>query len=246
MQNMKKQSLKYGTRIEMKTIDKVDFSAQPFKIWAGEEEFQAKSVIISTGASAKRLRLPGENKFRQRGISACATCDGGLPLFRNQRLVVVGGGDVALEEALFLSNFASEVMLLVRRNVFRASKAMQDKVQKNEKIQILRNTEALECLGEETLSSLRIKNNQTNEERILECKGLFYAIGHHPNTEFLQGQITLDEDGYIITEKGSGKTNIPGVFAAGDVQDKVYRQAITSAGSGAIAALEAERFLEGI
>jgi thioredoxin reductase (NADPH) len=160
--------------------------------------------------------------------------------------VVIGGGDVALEEALFLSNFASEVILLVRRNVFRASKTMQDKVQKNEKIQIFRNTEAIECLGEETLSSLRIKNNQTNEECILECKGLFYAIGHHPNTEFLQGQITLDEDGYIITEKGTGKTNIPGVFAAGDVQDKIYRQAITSAGSGAIAALEAERFLEGI
>jgi thioredoxin reductase (NADPH) len=203
MQNMKQQSLKYGAKIETKTIDKVDFSAQPFTLWAGEEKFQAKSVIIATGASAKRLRLPGENKFWQRGISACATCDGGLPLFRNQRLVVIGGGDVALEEALFLSNFASEVILLVRRNVFRASKAMQDKVKKNEKIQIFWNTEAKECLGEETLSSLKIKNNQTNEERILECKGLFYAIGHHPNTEFLQGQITLDEDGYIITEKGT-------------------------------------------
>jgi thioredoxin reductase (NADPH) len=245
MQQMKKQSLKYGARVEMKTIDKVDFSVQPFKLWAGEEAFQAKSVIIATGASAKRLRLPGENKFWQRGISACATCDGGLPLFRNQRLVVIGGGDVALEEALFLSNFASEVILLVRRNVFRASKTMQDKVQKNKKIQIFWNTEAIECLGEETLSSLKIKNNQTNQEHILECKGLFYAIGHHPNTEFVQEQLTLDEEGYIITEKGTGKTNIPGIFAAGDVQDKVYRQAITSAGSGAIAALEAEKFLEG-
>jgi thioredoxin reductase (NADPH) len=245
MQKMKDQSIKYGTRVETKTIDKVDFSAQPFKLWAGEEEFLAKSVIITTGASAKRLRLPGENKFRQRGVSACATCDGGLPLFRNQRLVVVGGGDVAIEEAMFLSNFGSEIVLLVRKDVFKASKAMQEKVKKNEKIQVFRNTEALECLGEETLSSLRIKNNKTGEESILECKGLFYAIGHHPNTEIFQGQIDLDTDGYIITEKGTGKTNIPLVFAAGDVQDKAYRQAITSAGSGCIAALEAERFLEG-
>jgi thioredoxin reductase (NADPH) len=152
---------------------------------------------------------------------------------------------VALEEALFLSNFGSEIVMLVRKDVFRASKAMQEKVKKNGKIRILRNTEAIECLGEETLSSLKIVNNQTKEESILECKGLFYAIGHHPNTEIFQGQIDLDSDGYIITEKGTGRTNIPGIFAAGDVQDKAYRQAITSAGSGCIAALEAERFLEG-
>jgi thioredoxin reductase (NADPH) len=170
MQRMKEQSLKYGTRIETKTIDKVDFSVQPFRLWAGGEEFQTKSVIIATGASAKRLRLPGENKFRQRGVSACATCDGGLPMFRNQRLVVVGGGDVALEEALFLSNFGSEIVLLVRRDVLRASKAMQEKVKKNQKIRILWNTEAVECLGEDTLNSVKIVNNVTKEESMLACK----------------------------------------------------------------------------
>jgi thioredoxin reductase (NADPH) len=244
MQKMKQQSLKYGTRIETKTVDKVDLSTRPFKVRAGEAEYQAKSLIIATGASAKRLRLPGENKFRQKGISACATCDGGLPIFRNQRLVVIGGGDVALEEAIFLSNFGSEIVLLVRRNTLRASKAMQEKVKKHQNITIMRNTEANECLGDTTLNALKIVNNQTGREDVLECKGLFYAIGHHPNTEIFQGQLNLDADGYIITEKGTGKTNIPGVFAAGDVQDKVYRQAITSAGSGCIAALEVERFLE--
>jgi thioredoxin reductase (NADPH) len=244
MQRMKQQSLKYGARVETKTIDKVDLSVRPFKIRAGGTEYQAKSLIIATGASAKRLRLPGENKFRQRGVSACATCDGGLPLFRNQRLVVIGGGDVALEEAMFLSNFGSEVILLVRRDEFRASKAMQEKVKKNQKITVMRNTEATECLGDTTLNALKIVNNKTGEESILECKGLFYAIGHHPNTEIFQGQLDLDADGYLITEKGTGKTNVAGVFAAGDVQDKVYRQAITSAGSGCIAALGVERFLE--
>jgi thioredoxin reductase (NADPH) len=209
MTKMKEQSIKYGARVEMKTIDKVDLSQHPFTVRAGNEEFRAKSLILATGASAKRLRLPGENKLWQRGISACAVCDGGLPLFRNQRLVIVGGGDVALEEALFLSNFGSEIIMLVRRDEFRASKAMQEKVKKNDKIRVMRNTEALECFGEGTLSSIKIKNNKSDEESILECKGLFYAIGHHPNTEIVQGQITLDEDGYIITEKGTGKTNVP-------------------------------------
>jgi thioredoxin reductase (NADPH) len=209
MNKMKEQSKKYGTRIETKTIDKVDLSQHPFKLFAGTEEFHAKTLILAMGASAKRLRLPGENKFWQRGISACATCDGGLPLYRNQRLVVVGGGDVALEEALFLSNFGSEIIMLVRRDVFRASKAMQEKVLKNQKIHIMRNTEAIECLGDTTLQSIKIKNNTSGEESLLECKGLFYAIGHHPNTEIVQGQITLDTDRYIITEPGTGKTNIP-------------------------------------
>ena len=244
MQNMREQSLNNGVRIATKTVDKVDFSSRPFKLWTGEEAYQTESVIIATGASAKRLRLPGENKFRQRGVSACAICDGGVPLYRNQRLVVVWGGDVALEEALFLSNFGSEILLLVRSNAFRASKTMQEKVKKNQKINVIWNTEAIACLGEETLNALKIVNNLTKEESVLECKWLFYAIGHHPNTEIFQGQVELDADGYIVTEKGTGRTNIPGVFAAGDVQDKVYRQAITSAGSGCIAALEVERFLE--
>jgi thioredoxin reductase (NADPH) len=244
MKKMKEQSLKYGTRIITKTIDKVDFSSHPFKVWTGAEAYQAKSIIIATGASAKRLRIPGENKFRQKGVSACATCDGGLPMFRDQVLVVVGGGDVACEEALFLSKFGSKIIMLIRKNELKASKIMQEKIKQNTKIILLPYTEVLECFGETTLSSIKIVNNQTQEENILECKGLFYAIGHHPNTEIFQEQIDLDERGYIITEQGTGKTNISGIFAAGDVQDKWYRQAITSAGSGCIAALEAERFLE--
>ena len=179
----------------------MDFAKQPFEIFVGEEKVLARSVIIATGASAQRLRVTGEDKFWQRGASACAVCDGGLPIFRGQKVVVVGGGDAAVEEALFMTKFASEVVMLVRRDVLRASKAMQEKLKKNEKVQIFWNSEVIECLGETTLSAVKVKNNQTENEEILECKGLFYAIGHTPNTEFLQGQIELDIDGYIVTEK---------------------------------------------
>ena len=246
MKKMKEQSKKYWTRIEMKTVDRVDLSKQPFEVVVGEDIFLTRSIVIATGASAKRLRVLGEDKFWQRGISTCAICDGGLPIFRDQHIVVVGGGDAAIEEAIFMNKFASKVSLIVRRDTLKASKAMQKKLEKYEDIQILWNSEVVECLGDTTLSGVKIKNNQTYEESILECKGLFYAIGHHPNTEFLQGQLATDEDGYLITEPGTGKTNIPWVFAAGDVQDKVYKQAITSAGSGCIVALEVEKFLEGI
>lgn len=241
---MRQQSINHGTRIETITVESVDLNKNPFKIIAGGKEYLTKSLIVATGATAKRLRIPGENKLWQRGISACAVCDGGLPIFREQRLVVIGGGDVACEEALYLTKFGSEVIMLVRRDEFRASKAMQERVFKHEKITIMRNTEALECIGEKVLEKLKIINNKTQEESTLECKGLFYAIGHQPNTEFLQGQIAVDQEGYIITEKGSPKTSVKGVFAAGDVQDKVYRQAITSAGVGCMAALEAEKILE--
>ena len=245
MQEMKKQSKKFWTRIETKTVDSVDFSCSPFKVIVGEQTIETKSLIIATGATANRLRIPGENKFWQRGISVCATCDGGLPVFKGQTLVVVGGGDVACEEAVFLSYFGSKVVMLVRKDVLRASQVMQEKVLTNPKIEIMRNTEAVECFWEGVLQGLKVKNNKTGEEKDLECKGLFYAIGHTPNTAFLDGLITLDQDWYIITSTG-GKTNIPWVFAAGDVQDKAYRQAITSAWSGCISALEAEKYLKGI
>ncbi|MCF7835287.1 thioredoxin-disulfide reductase [Candidatus Gracilibacteria bacterium] len=243
MMNMRQQSLNSGTRIETKTVDKVDLGQNPFKVFVGNEVIETKSLIIATGATAKRLGIPGEDKYRQKGISACAVCDGGLPMFRDKHLVVIGGGDVAMEEAMHLSHFANKVSLIVRRDVLRASKAMQEKVIDNPKINILRNTEATEAIGDDFLKGLKIINNKTNEESQIECEGLFYAIGHTPNTSFLEGQINLDDTGYIQTNPGTVETNIKGVFAAGDVADKKYRQAITSAGTGCMAALDAEKFL---
>ena len=242
MTQMKQQSENQWAKILMKTIDKVDFSSQPFHLYAWDEEILAKTVIIATWATAKRLRIPWENQFWQRGISACAVCDGGLPIYRNQRIVVIWWWDVACEESMYLTNFASEVIMLVRRDVLRASKAMQEKVLKNEKITIMWHTEAVSCHWDKNLEWLTVVNNQTKEESEIECRGLFYAIGHQPNTEFLNGQLDMDETGYIITHDWV-KTSVPGVFAAWDVQDKVYRQAITSAGTWCMAALEAERFL---
>ena len=239
---MKQQSENQWAKILMKTIDKVDFSSQPFKLYTWNEEILAKTVIIATWATAKRLRIPWENQFWQRGISACAVCDGWLPIYRNQRIVVIWWWDVACEEAMYLTNFASEVIMLVRRDVLRASKAMQEKVFKNEKIKIMWHTEAVSCYWDKNLEWLTVVNNQTKEESEIECRGLFYAIGHQPNTEFLNGQLDMDETGYIITHDWV-KTSVPWVFAAGDVQDKVYRQAITSAWTGCMAALEAERYL---
>ncbi len=183
--------------------------------------------------------------FWQKGISACAVCDGALPIFRNAPLIVIGGGDSACEEASFLSKYASKVYMLVRKDVLRASKVMQERVQANPKIEILWNTGAVEALGDNTLKQVKITNYKTNEETLLDVKGLFYAVGHKPNTDFLNNQLKLDESGYIITTPGTTETSVPGVFAAGDVQDKKYRQAITAAGSGCMAALEAEKFLHG-
>lgn len=243
MTRMKKQSEKRWAKILTKNIDRVDFSSHPFRLYSWDEEILAKTVIITTGATAKRLRIPWENQFWQRWVSVCAVCDGWLPIFRDQRIVVVWWWDVACEEALYLTNFASEVVMLVRRDVLRATKAMQDKVFKNDKIKIMWHTEAVSCHGEKSLEKLTVKNNQTNEESELECRGLFYAIWHQPNTGFLEWQIDLDEVWYIITHDWV-KTSVPWVFAAWDVQDKAYRQAITSAGTGCMAWLEAERFIE--
>ena len=243
MMNMRQQSLHMGTKIETKTIDKVDFSGQPLKLFSGNEMIETKSVIIATGAIAKRLGIPWEKEYRQKGISACAVCDGGLPIFRNKPVIVIGWGDVAMEEAQHMTHFASKVIVLVRTDKLRASEVMQTRAKANEKIEFKRFTEAVEAVGNgDMLTWLKVINNQTQEETIVECSGLFYAIGHKPNTDFLWWQIQLDNDGYIQTNNTI--TNVAWVFAAGDVADKKYRQAITSAWSGCMAALEAQKYIQ--
>jgi thioredoxin reductase (NADPH) len=243
MFKMKEQSIKYGTQIITKTVDKVDLTSNQFKVYYQENFIETKTVIIATGATAKRLGMPGEKELWQKGISACAICDGGLPIFRGKELFVIGGGDTAIEEATYLTNFASKVILLVRRDELRASKIMQNRVKDNPKIEIMWNTVALEAVGKEFLEKLKIKNVKTGEIGYIDAAGLFYAIGHKPNTDFLKNKIDLNSDGYIITKPNCTETNIPGVFACGDVQDYVYRQAIVAAGSGAMASLDAERFI---
>lgn len=244
MDEMRKQSVRFGTRIRTETVDSVDLSERPFTLKVGSKTVKAESLIIATGATAKRLGLPGEETYWQRGMSACAVCDGALPVFRNKPLVVIGGGDSACEEASYLAKFGSTVTMLVRRDELRASKAMQKRVFENEKIIVVWNTNAVEVLGDgKLINAVRVRNNETGEEQTIEAGGLFYAIGHEPNTGFLGGQLEIDETGYVITSGKSMATSVPGVFAAGDVQDKVYRQAISAAGTGCMAALEAERFL---
>ena len=240
---MREQSINCGATIYTKTIDSVDFSKRPYKVSGGFGDVYAHVVIISTGATAKRLHLKGEDEYWQKGISACAVCDGGLPIFRDKPLVVIGGGDSAVEEASYLTKFASKVTLLVRKDHLRASKVMQERAFNNEKIDIKWNTEAEEVVGEQLMTQIKIKNNQTLESNVLDASGLFYAIGHDPNTGFLEGQLSLDETGYIVTKGTSMQTSVEGVFACGDVQDKTYRQAITAAGTGCMAALDSERYL---
>ncbi|KYQ91671.1 thioredoxin reductase [Tieghemostelium lacteum] len=247
MEKMRKQNVECGTRIETKTIQKVDLSSRPFKIYVEDEletPILASTVIIATGATARRMGVPGEEQYWSKGISACAVCDGALPIYRNKHLVVVGAGDTACEEATFLTHFASKVTMLVRSTNMRASKAMQERVKNNPKIEIVWNTVLTAAKGtEKSLTHLTIKNVVDDKVSDIEAQGLFYAIGHIPNTAFLDGQLKLDETGYIIAQPYSTKTSIEGVFACGDVQDKIYRQAITAAGTGCMAALEAERFL---
>ena len=243
MDMMREQSIHCGTRIKTETVDKVDLSSRPFKVFVGEQTIETKSISIATGATAKRMNLPGEDRLWQRGISACAVCDGALPVFRNKVLVVVGGGDSAGEEATFLTKYASKVVLLVRRDVMRASKAMQERVKNNPKIEILWNTVPLEVEGDKLVAGVKVESTINHQQSTINAGGLFYAIGHLPNTGFLNGQIELDDVGYIKTKPGTTKTSVEGVFACGDVQDKVYRQAVTAAGTGCMAALEAERYL---
>jgi thioredoxin reductase (NADPH) len=243
MERMRAQSEKCGARFRAEDVDKADLSSRPFKLWLGDEVVEARSLIIATGATARRLNLPSEPRLWNRGISACAVCDGALPVFRNRVLVVVGGGDTAMEEALYLTNFASKVLLVHRRGEFRASKAMQQRVIGNPKIMVLWNSAVVDAVGETGLRGVIIRHLPDGKERTVEAAGLFYAIGHTPNTAIFKGQIELDETGYIITKERSTRTSVEGVFAAGDVQDKVYRQAISAAGTGCMAALDCERWL---
>ncbi|XOV91500.1 MAG: thioredoxin-disulfide reductase [Bacteroidota bacterium] len=242
MVDFQKQAERFGTDIRYGMVTSVDFTGWPHKVVIDEKTtVEAESVIISTGASAKWLGLESEQRLNGMGVSACAVCDGFF--YRGQDVAVVGGGDTAAEEATYLSKLVNKVYLLVRRDELRASKIMQQRVLKAPNIEVLWNTEALEVLGKDQVEGLRVVNNKTNKESEIKLQGFFVAIGHKPNTDIFKGILDLDETGYIQTIPGTSKTNIPGVFATGDAQDKNYRQAVTAAGSGCMGALDAERFL---
>ncbi len=247
MDDMQKQAEHFGTVVKYEYISKVDFSGPVHKIFTESgEEFQAHTIIISTGASAKWLGLDSEQRLMNQGVSACAVCDGFF--FKGLEVIVVGAGDTAAEEASYLSKLCPKVHLLVRKNEMRASKIMQERVQNIPNIEIHWNTETLEILGETEVEGARVKNNVTGEESVISGKAFFVAIGHQPNTYLFNGMLDMDSTGYLVTKPGTAKMNIPGVFACGDAQDNVYRQAVTAAGTGCMAALDAERYLamEGI
>lgn len=242
IQDMRAQAERFGTAFQTADVTKVDLSRRPFAVTINDEEtIQARSLIISTGASANLLGLDSESRLLGHGVSTCATCDGFF--FRGQPIVVIGGGDSAMEEATFLTKFASQVTIVHRRDKLRASKIMQDKAMKNDKISFRWNSMVEEVLGDDVVTGLRLRDAVTDDTATLDCKGVFVAIGHTPNTQLFTGQIDTDANGYIQTSHGTA-TNVPGVFAAGDVQDPHYRQAITAAGTGCMAAMDAERFLE--
>lgn len=245
MANMRQQAERFGAEFRTSWVVKADLSKQPFVLTLENgAEIVAESVIISTGASAKLLNIPGEKDNIGRGVSTCATCDGFF--FRGKKIIVIGGGDSAMEEAHFLTRFASEVRLVHRRSELRASKIMQDRSRENPKVAWSLNSVPLEVVaGERGVTGLKVRHNETGQEEVLETDGIFVAIGHTPNTGFLVGQVTTDDQGYIVVDPGTTRTNIPGVFACGDVQDHRYRQAITAAGSGCMAALDCEKYLEG-
>lgn len=240
---MRKQAERFGTRFITRNVSKVDFSQRPFKVWIGDKLHLAKTVIVSTGASAKLLGLPSEKTYMSRGVSACATCDGAF--FRDQEVAVVGGGDTAMEEAQFLTRFAKKVYVIHRRDSFRASKIMAERTLKHPKIEVIWNSEVLEVLGNgKTVNGIKLGSTVGGPTKDLAVTGLFIAIGHKPNTDLFKGVLDMNETGYLLTKPGSTYTNIEGVFAAGDVQDPYYRQAITAAGTGCMAAIDAERWLE--
>jgi thioredoxin reductase (NADPH) len=236
------QAARFGTEFLTADADRVDLSSAPFGVWVGDREYRAKTVIVSTGANAKMLGLESESRLLGHGVSTCATCDGFF--FRNQNIAVVGGGDSAVEEATFLTRFADKVTLVHRRKELRASKIMQDRAFSNPKIDFRWNSTVEEVLGDGRVTGLRLRDTETGQLEDLDVSGAFVAIGHTPNTNLFEGQLDLDDGGYILTQEGSTRTSVPGVFAAGDVQDHVYRQAITAAGSGCMAAIDAERYLE--
>ena len=243
IQDMRAQAERFGTQFQHGHVSKVDLESQPFRVTVdGEEILETKTLIISTGASANLLGLPSESRLMGHGVSTCATCDGFF--FRGKEIAVVGGGDSAVEEAIFLTKFASKVTLVHRRDKLRASKIMQDRAMKNEKIAFQWNSTMEEVIGDEVVTGVRLRNIQTNQTEDLSLSGVFVAIGHTPNTSLFKEKIDMDEAGYIRTQPYRTTTNIPGVFAAGDVQDSNYRQAITAAGSGCMAAIDAERYLE--
>jgi thioredoxin reductase (NADPH) len=242
MVHFEKQAHRMGADIRFGLATKVDFSVGPFKVWIDEEKLiEADTVIVATGASAKWLGLESEQRLNGFGVSACAVCDGFF--FRNKEVAVVGGGDTAAEEALYLSKLTTNVHLFVRRDEMRASKVMQERVQRTSNIKVYWNTETEEIVGENKVDSVRVKNIKTGESQTIPIQGFFVAIGHTPNSDVFKGWLDMDSAGYIKTVPGTSKTNIEGVFAAGDVQDKIYRQAVTAAGSGCMAALDAERYL---
>ncbi len=242
MDRFEKQAGRFGAEILPVHVTEVDLSNRPFLVKAGDQEWRGLTVIVSTGASARWLGVPGEEQLRGRGVSACATCDGFF--FRDRELVVVGGGDTAMEEATFLTKFASKVTIVHRRHEFRASKIMQERTLANPKIEVIWNTVVSEILGEGAVTGVRLADTATGEERELATDGVFMAIGHDPNTSLFTGQLELDENGYLLVQEPRTFTNVPGVFAAGDVTDTIYRQAVTAAGQGCKAAIDAEHFLE--
>ena len=244
MEEFRKQAQRFGAECLFKTVDKVDFSERPYKVWADSNEYSAEAIIISTGATARLLGLESESELMGHGVSACATCDGFF--FRDKKVLVVGGGDSAMEEATFLTKFASEVVLIHRRDEFRASKIMIDRAMANPKISVEYNSNVDDIIGtkETGVTAVRLKDTISGVKRDVVCDGIFMAIGHIPNTKLFNGSIDLDNAGYIITNSDTTYTNLEGVFACGDVQDHVYRQAVTAAGTGCMAAIDAERWLE--
>jgi thioredoxin reductase (NADPH) len=242
MDAFEKQAGRFETEIVAQTATRVDLSERPFGVWAGDQEWRTKTLIVATGASARWLGIPGEDTLRGRGVSACATCDGFF--FRDRELVVVGGGDTSMEEATFLTKFASSVTIVHRRDEFRASKIMQERALSNPKIQVIWDSVVEEIAGEGSVTGVRLRNVRTDEARDLPTDGVFVAIGHTPNTDLVKGQLELTDAGYVVVDEPTTRTNVPGVFAAGDVTDVIYRQAVTAAGQGCKAAIDAERFLE--
>jgi len=241
MQEFRKQAERFGTEFLTDDVTKVDFSERPFRVWVGDDEYRAETVIVATGANARQLGLESERNLQGRGVSYCAVCDAAF--FREKEVVVVGGGDSAMEEATFLAKFASKVTLVHRRDAFRASQIMTDRAQATDTIEFVLDSVVEEVLGDGLVTGVVVRNVKTDERTEIPAEGFFVAIGHDPTTELFKGQLDMDESGYLVTKGKTTETNVPGVFAAGDVQDHVYRQAVTAAGSGCMAALDAERWL---